>query len=188
MASAYSALLPSHPYPITDLTAPLNVLFHPPIIYLAYLLFSSRPTHLLRGSLALPFALFALYVGHLFRYPDPWMGQRNRGLAIQSVYWAMKAVELGFRQEAPKWVGWESTEREDKVNREEKNTWGRWIDAVGYCYSYRSLGWSTGPSKEKFQRRLEDIPTTRRKATAQSVLNAGEIFSFLPSPNGEKAD
>lgn len=147
----------------------LHLLSHIPVITIAYLLFSPSPSnHRLLRALLSPLAVwFCIYNAYLWRASDPAVQERQKGLVITGTIWAMRAVEMGYRRKAPRWLGWEEGEtdevRDDRRRRKNDTTTfvKRLKLAAYYCYSYRSLGWDTGAARSKLTPGMKRPPTSR---------------------------
>lgn len=125
------------PIIVTDNTVFVNLAAHVPVLVLAFLLFSPKSTRRIRAALA-PLAVPAtLYLGFKFRHEGAAWGEKNKGLSMQAIYWAMKAVELAFRPDRPAWLGWETdaSDARDK-RRAEANEAGTWRKRLALAFSY----------------------------------------------------
>lgn len=125
------------PLEITDNTVYINLIAHVPVLVLAFLLFSPTPTRRLRAALAPPAVAATLYLGFKFRHAGVAWGEKNKGLSMQAIYWAMKAVELALRPERPVWLGWETDAGDVREKRRrEANMADSWRRRVSLALSY----------------------------------------------------
>lgn len=140
--------------------SPSPLIFLPlvPYLYLAYLLFSPRPTINIRRVLLSLFVLPSLLLTYSFTVPESAPHDLGRALNFRFwlLLWGLRTIEVGCMTEAPLWLGPAGKEaaasgHHNEVDEEKKKTTSRpsgklsqlWF-GVSYFFSMRNLGWSNG--------------------------------------------
>lgn len=153
-----------------DPANPPPLLFFPILldILLAYLLFSPKPTVLLRRTLLLAFILpFTLLFAFSFHAPKTSPDEIGRVIGFRFFFliYSLRGIEVGLMKEPPEWIetslregerridlphgvvqdfGQRARYRRDPEPRKPTGRYEQLVFGVSYFFSLRNLGWSNG--------------------------------------------
>ncbi|CDZ98025.1 hypothetical protein [Phaffia rhodozyma] len=172
----------------TALSLPLCVLLPPFILFIqSSLLFSpsaSSPSLAYLRRALVPLAILGILplgFSHHFSGIQQFSDLNNLW-ALYALVLSGKSIELGFRSETPKWIGWvgdevkgQTIKKEEKVQRDQNVA--RWVLAWRYVVSFRNIGFSTGLSPSFYAPHPAPIP--RFQAIVRELKIILQCYLFL---------